>query len=78
MVSWLTATVLIEVAWLAIIILWIMVSVGEDDAVRGYVEGLEIIKYATVYGGYAVLWILVFISSYILPASAINTGYPAG
>ena len=41
-------------------------------------DGVNIIKYVTVYGGYAVLWIMVFISSYILPASAINTGYPAG
>ena len=78
MVAWLTATVLIEAAWLTIIIMWILVSVNKDDGVRAYVDTLDMIKYITVYGGYAVLWIVVLVASYILPASAINTGYPAG
>jgi hypothetical protein len=67
--SWVLMCILHFAAWITIIVLWAM-SMGEEayDEIILFVDIAYYVKYATVYGGYGLCFLLILISA------IINTG----
>jgi hypothetical protein len=67
--SWVLMAILHFAAWITIIVLWAM-SMGEEayDEIILFVDIAYYVKYATVYGGYGLCFLLILISA------IINTG----
>lgn len=67
-----------QLIWLTVIIIWIIQANEGETAVDLYVETIDYVYYITVYGGYGAMWLLVLLSTFILPLANVNTGYPFG
>lgn len=58
--------------------MWILQASYGETWVSLYVEVIDWLYYITIYGGYGVMWLLVFLSTFVLPAANVNTGFPFG
>lgn len=69
--SWVLMAILHWAAWITVIVLWIMTT-GEEayEEIILFVDAAYIIKYATVYGGYGLCFLLILISSIINPGTS--------
>lgn len=74
-ISWLILCLFHLFAWTAVEVMWILQSLNGKEWVRVYVDVIDWVKYITVWGGYAVMFIIVFLSTYILPAANVDTGF---
>jgi hypothetical protein len=75
--SWLFMSIVHFAAWITMIVLWIMSSGDEKyEGIIWFVDIALYVKYATVYGGYGLLFLLLLISgvsnSTALPFDSTN------
>jgi hypothetical protein len=64
-VAWGFATIYHELAWITMIVLWILTLMDDlkYDNIIWFVDIAEYVKYATVYGAYGLWFLLILISS---------------
>lgn len=75
MATWLLTALFHMIAWSIILVAWAIVSGAGNSGVKRYVGTVNFVKNVTCYGGYGLLWLLNALSTWILPASEIDTGY---
>lgn len=68
--AWGLATIYHELAWITVIVLWILTLMKDlnYDNIIWFVDIVEYIKYATVYGAYGLFFILILIASIMSPS----------
>lgn len=84
----LTAALFHQLLWLPILVIWIIIQVtasdlGEDhksniewmEWVVIFTEVAQYCRYIGVWGGYVTMFLLVFLSAYLLPVFKVQTGY---